>query len=334
MAEVHPQPRELVSGMLHQGSKLVLGGGSKTFKTWALLDLALSVSHGLPWLGQKTNRGRVLYVNFEIQNHAWQRRIAVVAKAKKIAELERGTIQLWNLRGHAADFKDLLPRIAEQTRDSDFALIILDPIYKLYGRTDENKAGDVAALLNGIESLAVQTGAAIAFGAHFSKGNQASKEATDRISGSGVFARDPDSILIFTPHEEPDAYTVESILRNFPPVKPFAVRWNFPLFELANELEPSRLKKSRGGRTASYTVKMVLDCLGKRKLTTGALHKLCADEKGIKNSRFFDLFAQARKSGAITKFGKNQWVVQKLPKLPNGTSGSSETNHSHNSQYP
>jgi hypothetical protein len=250
MATPQPPPRELVSGMLHQGSKLVLGGGSKSFKTWTLLDLALSVSHGLPWLGRDTICGRVLYLNFEIQNYAWQKRIAAVARAKEI-ELKPDAIKLWNLRGHAADFKSLLPRIESQTKESGFALIILDPIYKLYGRTDENKAGDVAALLNGMESLAVQTGAAVAFGAHFSKGNQSQKEAIDRISGSGVFARDPDSILIFTKHEETDAFTVESILRNFAPVEPFAVRWNFPLFELADELDPSKLKQA-GGRKPTY----------------------------------------------------------------------------------
>ena len=57
-------------------------------------------------------------------------------------------------------------------------------------------------MLNEIEALAVETGAAVAFGAHYSKGNQAGKEVIDRIGGSGVFARDPDSILNFTRHEE------------------------------------------------------------------------------------------------------------------------------------
>jgi hypothetical protein len=256
MSTPQPEPPELVCGLLHQGSKLVLGGGSKSFKTWTLLDLALSVSHGLPWLGRKTVCGGVLYLNFEIQDYAWQKRIAAVAHAKGIT-LKPGEIKLWNLRGHAADFKSLLPRITEQIKESGFALIILDPIYKLYGRTDENKAGDVAELLNGLESLALQTGAAIAFGAHFSKGNQSQKEAIDRISGSGVFARDPDSILIFTAHEEKGAFTVESILRNFAPVEPFAVRWKFPLFELADELDPAKLKQA-GGRKKEHDPKKLL----------------------------------------------------------------------------
>ena len=45
-AKPPPTPSELISGILHQGSKLALGGGSKSFKTWTLLELAVCVSTG------------------------------------------------------------------------------------------------------------------------------------------------------------------------------------------------------------------------------------------------------------------------------------------------
>ena len=119
----------------------------------------------------------------------------------------------------------IFPRITERVKDGGYSLIVLDPIYKCYGDVDENSAGNVAGLMNAIEALTVETGAAVAFGAHYSKGNQAGKEAIDRISGSGVFARDPDSILNFTRHEEAEAFTIELTLRNFKPVAPFCVSW-------------------------------------------------------------------------------------------------------------
>jgi transcriptional regulator with XRE-family HTH domain len=37
-------PPVLVEGIVHQGSKLVLGGASKSNKTWVLIDLALSIA--------------------------------------------------------------------------------------------------------------------------------------------------------------------------------------------------------------------------------------------------------------------------------------------------
>jgi hypothetical protein len=240
-----PEPDQLIEGLLHKGSKLSLGGSSKAFKTWILAGLGIAVSSGSDWMGFKTTKGKVLFLNFEIQPSAWQSRIAAITKAKGIT-LEPDMFQLWNLRGYGADFRTLIPKIIERAQSESYSLIILDPIYKLYGATDENAAGDVAALLNSLEHLAVETGAAIAYGTHFAKGNASTKEALDRISGSGVFARDPDSLIIFTAHEEPMAFTVEPILRNFKPIEPFVVRWNFPMMERDDFLDPSNLKQTVG----------------------------------------------------------------------------------------
>ena len=303
------EPLHLVDGLLHQGSKLVLGGGSKSFKTWTLLDLALSISHGQQWLGRSTTKGKVLYINFEIQNYAWQKRIASVASAKGI-KLEPGTIKLWNLRGHASDFGSLLPEVTAQTKESNFALIVVDPIYKMYGNLDENKAGDVATLLNGLEALAVNTGAAIAFGAHFSKGNQSGKEAIDRISGSGVFARDPDSILIFTRHEEEDCFTVESILRNFAPVQPFAVRWQFPLFTPDQTLDPAKLKQSNAGRKREHDPRKILKAIAHTTPETGISISAWAKLVSMKRPTLNDYLTEMRKQGWIATAGEGTTAVQ------------------------
>lgn len=258
LAENFTLPCELIRGVLHQGSKMVLGGGSKTFKTWTLLDLAVAVATGEPWLSFKTAKGRVLFLNFEIQREFFQQRLHAVAKEKGVT-LTKGQIDVWNLRGHATGYEHLLPRIIERVKKSGYALIVLDPIYKVYGNTDENSAGAVAQLLNAIEMLAVNTRAAVAFGAHHSKGNQAGKEAIDRISGSGVFARDPDSILNFTRHTEQDAFTVESTLRNFKPVQPFVVRWRYPLMRLAPDLDPTAFKKT--GPKKEHDLLKLLACI-------------------------------------------------------------------------
>lgn len=237
-----PIPGEVIKGILHKGSKLVVGGTSKGKKSWTLLDLAVSVSSGTPWWGFPTVQGRVLYINFEIQQAFFEGRAAVVAQAKEVT-LGAGTFMSMTLRGSTEAIENLADEIIAYILDMEpFALIILDPVYKLMAGRDENKAGDVTAVLNQIERVAVQTGAAIAIGAHFSKGNQAGKDSIDRIGGSGAFARDPDAILIMTAHEESDAFTIEATLRNFPPTDPFVVRWEFPLFVRDNSLDPAALK--------------------------------------------------------------------------------------------
>lgn len=285
----HPMPDQIIRGVLHRGSKLALGGGSKTFKTWTLLDLALSVSHGLDWLGFSTARSRVCYVNLEVAPWSFQRRLEAVAREKDML-MDKGWLQIWNLRGHAEGYRALLPKISEMLRGGNIGLLILDPSYKLYGDADENSARDVGNMLNHFEVLAQETGAAIAFASHFAKGNAAQKEAIDRISGSGVFARDPDAILTLTRHEQDDAFVVDSTLRNCATVPPFVVRWEYPLMRKDDGLDPTKLKMPhKGGRVQKYTAQQLMDCLPATGLETKAWAKVCKDEHGVSPSKFYDL---------------------------------------------
>jgi hypothetical protein len=285
IAEPLPEPSELIAGILHKGCKLVLGGSSKSFKTWTLLDLALSVSHGSPWLNFQTTPARVLFVNFELQDWTIQKRIGYLERAKNVP-IAPGKLFILNLRGHAASYHLLLPQIQEAMKQ-DFGLCVLDPVYRLYGMADENKAGDIARLLNAVEELCVSTGSAVAFGSHFSKGNQSQKESIDRISGSGVFARDPDSILTFTKHETEDCFVVDATLRAFKPVEPFTVRWNFPLFELASELDPSKLKQA-AGRKPENSPDDLLKLLPASGLTNADFLD-AAEQDGISKRTFYRL---------------------------------------------
>jgi hypothetical protein len=238
-----PEPPQLIYGVLYQGSKMVLGGGAKTHKTWTLTDLAVSVACGEPWFSLKTTRAKVLYVNFEMCKFSYQKRSRAICQSKNI-KIPKGAIDVWNLRSYVASYTVLFPLILERIKKCNYGMIILDPIYKTYGPTDENAAGAVAMLMNGIEQIAAQTGAAVVFGAHYAKGNAASKEAIDRISGSGVFARDPDAIINVTKHEVDEAFTIEATLRDFKPLEPFVVRWIYPLMRRDEDLDPKRLRRA------------------------------------------------------------------------------------------
>jgi AAA domain len=301
-----PKPPELVSGLLHRGSKLVIGGGSKSFKTWTLLDLGISVATGKKWWGFNTTRGRVVYMNFEIQNPFFKARLNEILLAKGCS-LDKGQFSYWGLRGKAANLDDLMPRITEALRDGDYSLIIFDPIYKGLGGRDENKAGDVASLLNELESLAVETGAAVAFGHHFSKGNQSGKESIDRIGGSGVFARDPDTIITMTKHDQEDAFVIDPILRNFPPVEPFVVRRQHPLMVPDDALDPKRLKTANR-KQQKYSDEAILASLDKGPLTTTQWQKDAMAATGISASGFMQRMAQLTKDTGPVKKHDKVWI--------------------------
>src|SRR5713226_5942994 len=102
-----PIPPELVCGILHKGSKMLIGGGSKSFKTWTLIDLAVSVATGTKWWGFDTNQSRVLFMNLEIQDYFFSRRLGEVEGAKG-CQLTKGQLSYWGLRGKATDLRTLM----------------------------------------------------------------------------------------------------------------------------------------------------------------------------------------------------------------------------------
>jgi hypothetical protein len=236
-------PPQIISGVLHQGCKMILGGTSKSNKSWCLLDLALSVASGQKWWGHQCAKMPVAYINFELHRWAIAQRVeALTAARPECRELGR-MLALWNLRGHNTDLALLRPKLEEQLAKHQFGLVILDPAYKVLGDRDENANGEIAGLMNELEALAQSSGAAVVVAHHFAKGDSTTKEAGDRLSGAGAWVRDPDSIMVLTPHEEPDAFTVTSILRNLPRLEDFVVSWEFPLMRVAPALNPDALRR-------------------------------------------------------------------------------------------
>ncbi len=299
------RPDDVIEGVAHRGAKILVGGASKSFKTWTLSDLGICVATGTNWLGKfPTKRGPVLFTNLEIQSSFFAKRIQTICDERQLA-IEPGYLRVWNLRGHAADLSTLLPRLLQQIGRDQYVLIVVDPVYKLLGARDENKAGDIASLLNEVERLAVVTGAAVTFGAHYSKGNQAAKESIDRVGGSGVFARDPDSILNFTRHEQADCFTVDATLRNHPPITPFVVRWEYPLTCVESALDPARLKQA-GAAVKQYDAAELVELLA-RPMSAAEFRKVADNELGMSRATFFRLFGALKTSGAITSSPGEKW---------------------------
>jgi hypothetical protein len=298
------KPPDVIEGILSLGGKLIFGGSSKAYKTWGLTDLAISVATGSHWLnGYATRKGKVFYVNFELMDPIFWGRVRDVCDEHQL-HVEPGMLTVVHLRGRLADW----PRLARRIRHGQYDLIIIDPIYKLLlllGRSardrDENSAGTIATLLNELEILAVRTGASVAFGSHYSKGNQSAKESIDRIGGSGVFARDPDSVITFTKHEDDDCFTVDMTLRNHKPVESFVVRWEHPLFIPDSTLDPTKLK--RVGRPRKYDPKEILELIDEPMLASEIV-KLAKEELGINERRVFESLRELKQSGKLKQAEK------------------------------
>jgi hypothetical protein len=305
-----PTPPELVKGLFHQGSKVILGGGSKTYKTRLLSDLAISVASGMKWVGFETVQARVLYVNLELGRAWFQRRLISILSGKGLDRKGDWTKQLdvWNLRGHCTDGDALLDELERRTEGKGYGLIVGDPLYKLLAGRQENSAEEMNDLFNRLEEISEKAGAASVYACHFSKGNQSTKDPLDRVSGSGVFGRDPDTIITITPHQQANAYAFEAITRNLPPVRPFVIRWETPFFVRDHDLDPELLKKPKTGREKQFKPQMLRRLfVGGKTFTSAELRSFAMETIGMSKSTFYELLRQATETGLIKQTGKDSW---------------------------
>ncbi len=302
LAEQQVEPEEIVAGLIHQGSKAVLGGSSKVGKTWLLLDLALSVATGTKFLRWDTRKGRVLYVNFEIRSAFFTKRLRALIKHRKLDYPTN--LDIWNLRGKTEDFDALMQEILKKCEEHNYVMIIIDPIYKLNLGKSENLAGGVGALCHQLERIAERTGAAVVYAHHFTKGKQNQKKAIDRLSGSGVFARDADSIVLLTDHTEPNCFTIDLILRNLPPQESFVVGWKYPVMVEREDLEAEGDDEKDDARS-----RQMLNLLATKPMTTGEWED-SAKSQGIPHASFFRTKAKLKDGGLIIQNPKDKtWSV-------------------------
>ena len=247
-------PEELIEGVLRCGHKMLISGSSKAGKSFLLMELCVSIAEGKPWLGFPVRKGRVLYVNLEIDPASCIMRFMKISEALGFAKKNTRDIIVWNLRGHAVPLDKLVPKLIRRVRDQHFDAIIVDPIYKVI-TGDENNASDMAAFCNQFDKICAETGCAVIYCHHHSKGAQGAKRAMDRASGSGVFARDPDAQLDMIQLELTDdlanrvrdgnstAWRLECSLREFPNFAPRNFWFEYPIHRL----------DTAGNLSAAYT---------------------------------------------------------------------------------
>ena len=236
-------PSELIQGILRCGHKMLISGSSKAGKSFLLMELCIALAEGKPWLGFPCKKGRVLYVNLEIDPASCVNRFMKIYEALGWQKDHMEDIIIWNLRGHAVPLDQLVPKLIRRVRDQHFDAIIIDPIYKVI-TGDENNASDMAAFCNQFDKICMETGCATIYCHHHSKGTQGAKRAMDRASGSGVFARDPDAQLDMIQLELTEdmlnnvrdgnstAWRLESSLREFPNIVPVNFWFDYPIHRI------------------------------------------------------------------------------------------------------
>ncbi len=228
----------LIDGVLRQGHKMLLAGPSKAGKSYALIQLCCAIAEGRKWLGWQCAKGRIMYVNLELDRASCLHRFKDVYAALGWEPDNICNIDIWNLRGKSVPMDRLAPKLIRRALKKNYIAIIIDPIYKVI-TGDENSASEMAHFCNQFDLVCSELNAAVIYCHHHSKGQQGAKRSMDRASGSGVFARDPDALLDMIELDADDeatglrtAWRLEGTMREFPKFEPVNLWFDYPVHHL------------------------------------------------------------------------------------------------------
>lgn len=307
-----PDPVELVSRLITERSKVVIGGSSKSYKTWFALDMALALASGQPFLNYSTSQSIVLYVNLELKESTFKRRVQIVAQNKGLANPVSNSPLLKHffhvtLRGRLASLKssEIVSRIIQLSILTNAKAVFLDPIYKINLEGDENNSRDQTILFNQLDRITTQANAALIFCDHFSKGNQSEKDPLDAIRGSSAKGGDVDAAIIIRPHKEKSAFCVDVVHRELPPVDPFAISWAFPAFSKNDDLDAADLKKPKSpGRPQEFDLLTTLSFIANRDSSNPVSQSEWATLAGIKRTTLVSHLHDFRNRNLIASVGE------------------------------
>ena len=184
----------LIENVLRKGHKMLIAGPSKAGKSFALIELCCAIAEGRSWIGWQCTKGKIMYVNLELDRASCLHRFKDVYQALGWMPNNLDNIDIWNLRGKSIPMDKLAPKLIRRAAKKNYIAIIIDTIYKVI-TGDENSADQMANFCNQFDKVCTELNCAVIYCHHHSKGNQGGKRSMDRASGSGVFARDPDALL-------------------------------------------------------------------------------------------------------------------------------------------
>lgn len=175
--------QDLVTGLT------VLAGPPNSGKSAAMIDMALAVSAGRPWLGREVKQGPVLYIAAEAAASTFSRAKACestkYAGANLPAYFSAFVPQLGNDFQSAEDTERVIQTVRHISREehTPVRLVVIDTVSSVLAGSDENGTGMVL-LAAAATKIALVTGAAVVLIHHPGKRDDQNLRGHSSLAGA------------------------------------------------------------------------------------------------------------------------------------------------------
>ena len=180
----------MVHGVIQCGSNGFICALPKVGKSWAAVDLALSLALGLPWIGFDIPRPVKTALITREDNPVltkWRMNRLLAGKQRLMPELN-GRLYV-NSREQSPEFRldrpELLAGMIAELKRVEPEFVILD-VFNVLHAADENDNTEMRAILDEVNRLRSEVGCSIGMVHHFNKNSEGT--LTQRIRGAGAIA--------------------------------------------------------------------------------------------------------------------------------------------------
>ncbi len=324
MAAHIPVPAWLAEGFWVEGSHGIVAGEPKTYKSTVVLDLAVSVASGRPFLGEFPVHAPGPVVVIQDENSTWtmQDRIRKIAASKGLTGTTRelgsdvelsfpGALPITLLNRYGYSLLEEADRSALETHIQSIhpRLIVLDPLYLMLGDADENSSKDLRPVLSWLLQLSTRYQTAVLLIHHSGKSRDDARGGK-RMLGSTTLHGWTDSALYISLVSEPEddypTIAIEREFRSFPHQKSVELS-----FEMG---EPGELTYIPTLRAVEDKFTQLSDWLRINK-DAGASVQQVMDAFNLSRQKANRFISQATEKGLVEIEGGGKGV-RKVIKLP------------------
>ncbi|HPW94131.1 MAG TPA: AAA family ATPase [Fibrobacteraceae bacterium] len=215
---------QIIQNALRAGEFMLLTAPQKTGKSFALLDLALSICYGEEWLGSTTTTNDVLFINFEFTKATFLNRLHLIASKRNIPATT-SKLGFLNLRGMTLSPLEIAQLIAKRIEGAkklenhDYKVVIIDPIASVLHNPKAMRTTGPShqILMQMVDTIIALTGSAVITASN-----------TDEFPYLETHA---DSVISLNPMEGcPNVFQIHGTFREFAPFLAKECSWIFPRF--------------------------------------------------------------------------------------------------------
>jgi hypothetical protein len=297
----------VVLGLIDLLGRVAVVAQSKMRKSSYVLQLAFSIATGISFLGYEVKPMRTLIINGEIPPANYKKRLRKMIKSLGVAEANLENLLIANTSEDTSVWN--IDRILSLAKSLKAQVVIVDPFYLLID--DETDQTQVKNCVRKMKKFA-QAGITLISVYHATKGKIGDKQTIDRISGSGIFARDCSTLISLCEHaSEPDHAVMTCELRNHPPQPPKTIVFKDDAFHVADEVAPVE-KNSTTKQARKFDFEQVAKALDQR-MTYSQFIEAIKSREGVGFCKAKELIGDLFNKGLVEKevVGRNTFYTPK-----------------------